>query len=158
MLKGFLLDRIVKGLFVCTLALGVFWWVAEHSGPPEGKVVLHVMERDVEVTLAGRVYHFREMTAEPLVLRLPAGRYHFRVRRRDAVLHAEDFTLRGGESLVLAAIRDERGVFNPRAQPAVATAEASGRRPEAGVRRPAAGGPTDRDPCEAVAGEELPVR
>jgi hypothetical protein len=136
MLKGFLLDRIVRGLLACTLAAGALWWVAEHSGPPEGTVVLHVLEPGIDVTLAGRVYHFRETTAEPLVVRLPAGRYPFRVRRRGTVLHAEDFTLRGGESLVLAAIRDERGVPDPLARPAGATRTAAGKRQEVVGRRP----------------------
>jgi hypothetical protein len=113
-INRFLLGRAAKGLFACGLVAGVFWWVAEHSGDREGTVILHVMERDVEVTLAGRVYYFREMTDEPIVLRLPAGRYHLRVRRGDSVLHAEAFMLQGGESRVLIAIRDERGVLAPR--------------------------------------------
>jgi hypothetical protein len=96
------------------LAAGVFWWVVEHSGSGEGTVTLHVLEPGVEVTLAGRVYFFQEMTSEPFVLRLRAGRYDFRVRRGDTVLRAQTFTLRGGESIVLAAIRDKPGVLAPR--------------------------------------------
>ncbi len=106
MVKKVLLNKCVKALFACAFAVGVLWWVAEHSGPREGTVILHVLERGVEVTLAGRVYHFREMTDEPLVIRLLAGRYHFRVRRGNTVLHAESFMLHGGESIVLVAIRD----------------------------------------------------
>jgi hypothetical protein len=114
MVKSLLLGNAVKGLLACSLAAGVFWWVFEHSGPREGTVTLHVLEPGVEVTLAGRAYFFQEMTAEPFVLRLPAGRHDFRVQRGDTVLHAENFTLRGGESVVLAAIRDEPGVLAPR--------------------------------------------
>jgi hypothetical protein len=110
----FPLIKAAKGLLACAAAGCVLWWVGEHSGPRDGTVILHVMERGVEVTLAGRDYYFREMTDAPLVLRLPAGRYHFRVRRGDAVLHAETFVLQGGESLVLAAIRDARGARDPR--------------------------------------------
>jgi hypothetical protein len=113
MVKSVLLNKSAKGLLACAVAVGVLWWVVAHSGPREGTVILHVMERGVEVTLAGRVYSFGEMTDGPLVLRLPAGRYHLRVRRGDTVLHTEAFILRGGESQVLAAISDERGVLAP---------------------------------------------
>jgi hypothetical protein len=111
MVRSFLRSRAVKGLLACALTVGVLWWVVERSGPREGTVILHVMERGVEVTLAGRTYYFREMTEEPLVLRLPAGSYRVRVRRGDTVLHAESFTLRGGESVVLAAIRKKTGTL-----------------------------------------------
>ena len=104
--QSFLLSKVVQRLLACALATGVFWWVIKHSGPREGTVVLRVLEPGLEVTLAGRVYDFQEPIAGPLVLRLPAGRYHFCVRRGDAVVHAETFTLRGGDSQVLAAIRD----------------------------------------------------
>jgi hypothetical protein len=106
MVKSLLLGKAVKGLLACAMAVGVFWWVVEHSGPREGTVIMHVLEPDVEVKLAGRVYYFQEMTAEPFVLRLRAGRYKFRVRRGVTVLHTEAFTLRGGESRVLVAIHD----------------------------------------------------
>src|SRR5262245_57072750 len=106
MVKGFLLSKVVPRLFACAVAAGVLGWVVVHCGPREGTVVLHVLEPGLEVTLAGRVYSFQEPIAGPLVLHLPPGRYHFRVRRGDAVVHAESFTLRGGDSQVLAAIRD----------------------------------------------------
>jgi hypothetical protein len=114
MVKSLLLGKAVKGLLACALAGGVFWWVVEHNGPRDGRVTVHVLEPGVEVTLASQDYFFQEMTAESFVLRLPAGRYDFRVRRGDTVLHAETFTLRNGESRVLAAIHDERGVLAPR--------------------------------------------
>jgi hypothetical protein len=80
-----------------------------HRQEVEGAVIIHVMEPDVEVTLAGRVYYSQEVTDAPFVLRLPAGTYNFRVHRHNVVLHAQSFTLRGGESMVLVAISDERG-------------------------------------------------
>src|SRR5262245_35823154 len=106
MSQSFLLSKVVQRLLACAVAAGVMGWVVVHCGPREGTVVLHVLEPGLEVTLAGSVYYFQEATDEPLVLRLPAGRYHFRVRRGYAVVHAESFTLRGGDSQVLAAIRD----------------------------------------------------
>jgi hypothetical protein len=114
MVKSFLLSKGAQGLLACALAGSVFWWVVEHSGEGEGAVIIHVMELDVEVIIAGRVYYVQEATAAPFVLRLPPGTYDFRVRRRNAVLHAESFTLRGGESMVLAAISDERGALAPK--------------------------------------------
>lgn len=110
-MKPFRLGEAVKGLVALSLSLGVLWWVVEQSGPREGVVILHVMERDVRVTLAGRDYDFQEMTTEPLVVRVLSGRYGFQVRRRGIVLHTETFTLRGGETMVLVAIRDDRGVL-----------------------------------------------
>ena len=104
--RRFLLSKIVQRLLACGVAAGVLWWVIVNTGPREGTVVLHILEPGLEVTLAGRVYSFQEPIAGPLVLRLPAGTYHFCVRRGDAVVHAEAFTLRGGDSQVLAAIHD----------------------------------------------------
>src|SRR5262245_15877132 len=67
MVKQWLQNWAVKGCLACALATAVLWWVVEHSGPRLGTVILHVMERDVEVTLADQVYAFEEMTDKPLV-------------------------------------------------------------------------------------------
>jgi hypothetical protein len=125
-------SKVFKGLLIFALGLVVLWWVAVHSGPREGTVIVHGMENDVEVDIAGRTYSFGDSAAGPLVLRLPAGRYEFRVRRGEKVLHAETVLLRGGGSEVLAAIRDDPGVLAP--QPRGLTAgESSGQR---GQERP----------------------
>lgn len=109
MVKSVIWAKAVQFYVSCILAAGVFWWVAEHSGPPEGAVIVHVMERGVELDLAGRVYEFSEMTDEPLVVPMLAGTYNFRVRRGESVLHEETFTVRGGQTAVLVAVRDDRG-------------------------------------------------
>jgi hypothetical protein len=98
MVRSLLLGKAVKGLLGCPLAAGVFWWVVEHNGPREGTVTLHVLEPGVEVSLAGRVYFFQETNVGPFVLRLRAGKYDFRVRRGDTVLHSETFTLRAARA------------------------------------------------------------
>jgi hypothetical protein len=110
-LEGSPVSRVFKGVLMIAFGLIVLWWVAVHSGPREGTVIVHGMEHNIEVDLAGRTYYLKEPTDEPLVLPLPAGKYNFRVRRGDTVLHAETFVLQGGNSEVLVAIRDDRGVI-----------------------------------------------
>ena len=133
------MSRLFKGLLMSALGLLVLWWVAVHSGPQEGTVIVHGMESDIEVDIAGLTHHFKESTAGPLVLRLPAGRYDFRVRRGDTVLRAETFVLRGGESQVLAAIREDRGVLSPQ-PPGLAAGKPSKRRDQ---ERPRGRSPDD---------------
>src|SRR5262249_15220100 len=103
-LEGAPVSRVFKGVLMFALGLIVLWWVAVHTGPREGTVIVHGMEYNIEVDLAGRTYYLKEPTDEPLVLPLPAGRYNFRVRRGDTLLHAETFVLPGGEWQVLIAI------------------------------------------------------
>jgi hypothetical protein len=113
-LEGSPVSKVFKGVLMFGFGMIVLWWVAVHSGPQEGTVIVHGMEHNIEVDLAGRTYYFKEPTDEPLVVSLPAGRYNFRVRRGDTVLHAETFVLRGGNWEVLIASRDDRGVIAPR--------------------------------------------
>ena len=137
------MSRLLKGLLMSALGLVVLWWVAARSHPQQGTVIVHGLEADIEVDIAGLTHPFKDPTAGPLVLRLPAGSYDFRVRRGDTVLRAETFVLWGGESQVLAAIREDRGALSPRL-PRIAAGEPSKRRDQG---RPRGRSPEDPGPA-----------
>ncbi|QDV35923.1 hypothetical protein [Tautonia plasticadhaerens] len=96
------------------LGVVVLGFVAEHSGPRTGEVVVHVTEPGVELSVGGISLDVRERRYEPLVFELPAGRHELTMSRGGRLLHREWFSIEGGDSVVLAAW-DQEGQPHPAA-------------------------------------------
>jgi hypothetical protein len=95
--------RALQHLAGCLLGLAILAWVAAHSGPAHGEVVVHVTEPDVEVSISGRPYRIGERRYDPIVCKLPPGRHELVMTRHGSVLYRESFEVRRGVSLVLTA-------------------------------------------------------
>jgi hypothetical protein len=95
--------RLLKYLAGCLLGLTILAWVAAHSGPAHGEVVVHVTEPDVEVSIGGRPYRIGERRYDPIVCKLTPGRHALVMTRHGRVLYPESFEVRRGVSLVLTA-------------------------------------------------------
>jgi hypothetical protein len=85
------------------VGLPVLAWVAAHSGPNCGEVVVHVSGGDVEVTLGGQTFRMEEQRFDPIVCALAPGRHRLVMKRHGRILYQESFEVRPGESLVLTA-------------------------------------------------------
>jgi hypothetical protein len=96
--------RYLKYLAWGVLGLAILVWVAVHSGPRQGEVVVHVTEPDVEVTIAGHRFLVEGRRYDPIVCELPPGQYDLVMRRHGRVLYQESFEVHPRESLVLTGL------------------------------------------------------
>lgn len=101
--KSIAFARVAKVSGGGLLSLAILVWVADHSGPPNGQVIVHVMESDVTLTIGGNTYQIEALRYAPIVCTLPRGRHELILSRGSQVLYRESFELRGGESLILNA-------------------------------------------------------
>ena len=113
LLKSWLFFRIASGGLIGGAAL---WWVATNLEPTTGTAIVHVTESDVLVQVGGFSYQISEPTFTPLVCQLPAGEHRLVMTGGSAELHVEEFTLRGGEEVVLTAWRSREGASLPQVQ------------------------------------------
>jgi hypothetical protein len=94
---------ILKQMAAGLLGVAILGWVAAHSGPSHGRVIVHVTEPDVEVSFGDRTIRIEDRRYDPIVSRLLPGRYDLVMKRHGRVLHEESFEIRRGSTLVLTA-------------------------------------------------------
>jgi hypothetical protein len=80
-------------------------WVASQAGPQTGTAIVHVTEPHVAVSVDGRLFHVGEAIYVPLVCDLAAGEHRITMTRGTDVLYAANFSIEGGEELVLTTWR-----------------------------------------------------
>jgi hypothetical protein len=94
---------LLKGAAGGLLGLAMLGWVAEQSGARDAEVVVHVLESDVEVILDHQAYRVDRWPADPIVCRLPPGRYQLVMRRSRRTLFEESFEVQAGEHVMRLA-------------------------------------------------------
>lgn len=85
------------------ISVSVLGWVVNQAGDPNGEVVIHVAESEVDVALGGIVYRIENRRYEPILCKLPAGRHELSMRRDGQVVYSESFDLDRGARLILTA-------------------------------------------------------
>jgi hypothetical protein len=98
-----LVSNLGRYLVAFVLGGGMLWWVAEHAGPEQGKVFVHVTEPRVTVLLDDEPFLIDEPSVAPIECVLPSGRHQLRMLREDRVLYEESFELNRGEEKILTA-------------------------------------------------------
>jgi hypothetical protein len=93
----------LKMLSVVVLGGAVLWEVALHSGPPNGKVYVHVAQGYGDLTVDDATYHVRTPWETPVVCELQPGAHVVTMSRDSRVVFQEEFSLDAGEELVLTA-------------------------------------------------------
>lgn len=96
---------LTLGKRVGTFVLGtiVLWQVAEHSGPPRGRAIVHVPVPRVDVVVDQSVYHVEDLHQTPIICDLRPGNHRARMSRDGVVLYEEEFNVRPGEETILSA-------------------------------------------------------
>ena len=100
---GRTLRKLLGGLCGALLGGALLSMVAAQDRSGTATVVVHVTEPDVVVTLGGASFSVDGVTYTPFVRDLPAGRHRLTMRRRGALIHAEEFSVKDGEEKVLTA-------------------------------------------------------
>jgi hypothetical protein len=93
--------RVLRYLGSALLTGVSLWWIASHSGPERGTVVIHVTEPDVTVSVDDQVFRVGADHYTPITCELPPGEHQLRMTRGRTLLYAQSFTLRKGEDRVL---------------------------------------------------------
>ena len=107
--------RLAKIAGQGVLGLAILGWVAGHCGSPNGTAVVHVIDRDVDVTIGGSLYRAQDGVAQPLVCLLPKGRHDLTARKGGRVVREESFDIQGEDIVVLTVWDPERHPdFEPR--------------------------------------------
>jgi hypothetical protein len=86
-------------------------WVASQAGPRTGTAIVHVTEPHVAVSVDGLTFHVGELVHVPLVCDLAAGEHRITMTRGAEVLYAANFSIEGGEDLVLTTWRVPQGGY-----------------------------------------------
>jgi hypothetical protein len=101
---------ILWGIFktVGALLLGgaVLWEVTLHSGPPNGKVYVHVPQGNGDLMIDDEMYHVRTLWETPVVCVLQPGHHALRLSRDGQPVFEQQFSIDSGEELVLTASED----------------------------------------------------
>ena len=97
------LSRTLTGVAGLVSGFVVLGFVVQGAGPATGVVVIHVTERDVDISVGGVTRHVEESLGVPLILELPRGRQTLVMSRRGVVLQREDFVVKGDDSVVVTA-------------------------------------------------------
>jgi hypothetical protein len=94
---------MLKGM--ASLAIGgvILWQVTLRTGPQNCVAYVHVPKPNVLVTVDGSEYHIETLDQIPIVCELAAGRHLLRMCETGRVVYEEEFTLAGGEEIVLVA-------------------------------------------------------
>jgi hypothetical protein len=102
-MNRYLIVTAARRLVAASLALLVFWQVAQHAGARRAMAIVHVVATDVVVAVDDRAYPIESVAESPLVCELGTGEHVLRMRRGPRLVYEEKFTLRPGQELILAA-------------------------------------------------------
>jgi hypothetical protein len=81
----------------------VLWQVARHSGPSNGRALVHVSTTPVELAVDCAVYRVESLDDSPVACELKPGRHAVEMVRDGKVLYYEEFDVIAGRDVVLAA-------------------------------------------------------
>lgn len=81
----------------------VLWHVAEHCGATRGRAIVHVAVPRVDLMVDEVRYSVDSLWETPIVCDLRPGRHTVQMLRNGRVLYREEFTIGGGEEIVLSA-------------------------------------------------------
>jgi hypothetical protein len=94
---------IAKPIGSLLLGALILWGVATHVGPSNGRALVHVSPTPVDIVVDGSVYHVEGLDQTPVVCELAPGRHTVQMVRDRRLLYQEDFLIKAGEDVVLAA-------------------------------------------------------
>jgi hypothetical protein len=93
-----LIATLVKRLGAVCLAFVIFWHVAQHGGPRQGKAIVHVSRPDVVVAV-DHIDHPVDSTApSPLVCELGPGKHVAQMLHGDSLLDEQSFIIEPGQA------------------------------------------------------------
>jgi hypothetical protein len=81
----------------------ILWQVAEHSGSSMGRAIVHVSTIPADLVVDRVVYRVEDLGRTPIVCEVRPGRHSARLIRDGRVLYQEEFLVRAGEEVILAA-------------------------------------------------------
>jgi hypothetical protein len=99
------LFQAARILAALVFAAGFFWTVARRCGPPYGRAIIHVTERDVDVTIDDELVHVRRRLSQPITRMLRPGRHVLSMKRDGSLLDEQEFVIARGQDAVLTAWR-----------------------------------------------------
>src|SRR5262249_21487244 len=81
----------------------ILWQVAEHSVSSKGWAIVHVSTIPADLVVDHVVYRVDDFGRTPIVCEVRPGRHSARLIRDGRVLYQEEFLVRAGEEVILAA-------------------------------------------------------
>jgi hypothetical protein len=81
----------------------ILWQVAVHAGPPDGRALVHASTAPVDIVVDDHVYRVEDWSHTPVVCELRPGPHTAQMVRDGQVLYREEFSVKAGEDVILAA-------------------------------------------------------
>jgi hypothetical protein len=90
---------------VGALLLGglILWQVAARVGHQNGRVIVHATTTPVDIVVDDQVYRVEDLSDSPVVCELRPGPHTAQMVRDGQVLYREEFSVKAGEDVMLAA-------------------------------------------------------